>query len=310
MRLSGLRERFPVGRKYLVAVSGGRDSVVLLELLVRLGYRKLVVCHVNHGLRGRVSGGDAAWVRRLAGRRGLECEVGKVDLRSAQGSVEAAAREARYGFFAEVSRRQRCRRVFLAHHADDQVETVLMNLCRGSGGSGMAGMREESLRGRLELLRPLLQVWGDELASYAEEVGVGWREDASNAGLEFTRNRVRHRLVPALREVFGRDVRAAVLRGAEIVGEEDRFLGEVAGQLLEASVRGEDLDVKATRAMAIALQRRVVAGWLRGLGVTNVGLGLVERVRGLCLEGETVARVNLPGGGWVRRRAGRLFLCP
>lgn len=301
--------QFPARRKYLVGVSGGRDSVVLLDLLLAAGYRNLVVCHANHGLRGRASGADAAWVRRLAAKKGLGCEVAKLSLEGARGSVEAAAREARYGFFDAVAKRERCWRIFLAHHRDDQVETVLMNLCRGSGAGGLSGMRESSMRGRLELIRPLLGVWGESLAGYAEAKGLSWREDGSNATPGFTRNRVRLQLGPMLREVFGRDVRGAIARAADVLGEEDLLLGGLADVALEeCRVGARDLDVGRVRELPAALQRRVVAGWLREVGIPDIGLALVDRVRQLSERGTRLSRVNLPGGGWARRRQGRLFV--
>src|SRR6266581_7618768 len=161
----------------MVGVSGGRDSVALLHWLGSLGYKRLIVCHLNHRLRGRSSDADARFVKRLVerynqelagntlrlpgGRTGkrstrramagrIEFELGSANIRALgkkqKMSIEAAAREARYAFFAETARRRNCRTIFVAHHADDLVETFLINLFRGAGSAGLAAMREISTR--------------------------------------------------------------------------------------------------------------------------------------------------------------------
>ena len=150
--------------RYLIGVSGGRDSVALLHALVEAGFRRLIVCHLNHGLRGRSAAADARFVAALAAKLGLECVAEKVDVAQWADehslSLETAAREVRYDFFARVARRHRCRILFLAHHADDQAETLLFNLCRGAGRSGLGGMSRDGQRTvsgvRLRLFREMV----------------------------------------------------------------------------------------------------------------------------------------------------------
>ena len=141
---------FPVGERYLIAVSGGRDSVALLHALVDLGYQKLIVCHLNHQLRGKSSDADARFVEKLAVKYGLDLVVGSTKVRALAAqkklSIETAARTARYEFFAQTAKRKRCRTLFLAHHVDDLVETFLINLFRGAGTAGLSAMREVSTR--------------------------------------------------------------------------------------------------------------------------------------------------------------------
>jgi tRNA(Ile)-lysidine synthase len=288
------------------------DSVVLLDILVRLGYRNLVVCHLNHGLRGRDSGGDARSVRALARRYGLGCTVARTDvarLAAASGtSLETAGRDARLGFFAEVARAQRCPRVFLAHHADDQVETVLMQLFRGSAGVPR-GMAEATWHGPLELLRPLLGVWGDELATYAATHGLRWREDASNASTSPARNRVRHQLLPAASRAFGRDVRAAVWRAAAAAAEDRALLDAVTGAALESCAATDGaLSVAQLRLLEPVLRRHVLHRWLAGRGVPGLTWDHVARVAALVPPGAPTAATNLPGDRSCRRRGGRLFV--
>src|SRR4051794_14593076 len=134
-----LSAKFPPKRRYLVGVSGGRDSVALLHLLAHSGYRRLIVCHLDHQLRGRSSAADAKFVKTLATKLKLECEIGRTEVaalaKRTKQSLETAGRNARYEFFAGVARRHRCRTLFLGHHADDLAETFLLNLFRGAGAT-------------------------------------------------------------------------------------------------------------------------------------------------------------------------------
>jgi len=298
--------------RYLVGVSGGRDSVVMLHALLEAGFRQLIVCHLNHGLRGRSAAADARFVAALATRLGLECESETVDvarLAAETGhSIETAARNARYEFFARVARKRRCRRVFLAHHADDQVETFLFNLFRGAGRAGLGGMAPDSERTvlgvRLRLLRPMLGLWREEIDAVVRLQGIRFREDKTNKDIEFTRNRVRLELLPVLERVFGRDVRGTVWRTAVILRAEEEWLATLAGEEC-----GAEIDAPLLRALPVAQQRRRILDWLRHGGVPNVGFGQVEIVRSL-LETDPLSRakVNLPGNWHARRRAKRLFL--
>src|SRR5437660_10052711 len=145
-----LSRDFPPEARYLIGVSGGRDSVALLYWLVNLGYKKLIVCHLNHRLRGRSSDADARFVQKLAEKYQLKFELGAADVRTdakkRKTSIETAAREERYLFFARAAKRHHCHTIFLAHHADDQVETFLINLFRGAGSAGLAAMQAVSMR--------------------------------------------------------------------------------------------------------------------------------------------------------------------
>lgn len=299
--------------RYLVGVSGGRDSVALLHALTEAGFRRLIVCHLNHGLRGRAAAADARFVAALAARLGLESVVEKAEvarLAKERGlSLETAARQARYGFFARVARERRCRMLFLAHHAGDQVETFLFNLFRGAGRAGLGGMSPDTVRGeagvKLRLLRPLLGVWREEIDAYLQSRGARFREDASNQSAEFTRNRVRHELLPVLERVFGRDVRPAVWRAATILREEEAWLAALA----EAGEPGAELALPLLKSQPLAQQRRRILAWLRHGGVPDAGFGEVETVRSLLGAGpQSPAKVNLPGNWHARRRAKRLFL--
>jgi len=325
--------------RYLIGVSGGRDSVALLHWLVNLGYKKLVVCHLNHHLRGRSSDADARFVQKLVerynqesvghaprvpssriGKRragptrrmaGPDFELGAADVcalaKKKKMSIETAAREARYRFFADTARRRRCKVIFLAHHADDLVETVVINLFRGAGTTGLGAMREMSTRrvDRIDLaiVRPFLAVWRKEIDAYVREHRIKFREDASNKNLNPFRNRIRHRIIPYLEKILGRNIRPAIWRAAVIAGEEEAWID---GQLLES--REAELSVTKLRALPVALQRRTIFKWLRAQNISEVGFDVVERVRSLLDANARVAKINLAQDRHARRRAGRIFI--
>ncbi len=301
----------PSRRRHLVGVSGGRDSVALLHLLFERADRKLIVCHLDHGLRGRAARDDARFVARLAASLKLPCVTERVDvaaLATERGiSVETAAREARHDFFARVGRRERVTTLFLAHHADDQVETFLFHLLRGAGPAGLAGMRPVSKRGALTLIRPLLAVWRRELDAWIEERGLRWREDASNTDDAHTRNRIRLSLLPALARELGREVKPAIWRAADLLGAEEEWMQSTLHS--EINALPVELRVKSICVAPLAKQRRLLRAWLEQRGI-SAGYAEVEAVRSLLdpdAEGHP-AKINLPFDRHVRRRAGRIWL--
>lgn len=302
---------FPPSQRYLIGVSGGRDSVALLHLLVDLGYRRLIVCHLNHQLRGRSSDADARFVEKLAADFDFELDSADVRVlaRKKKMSVETAAREARYSFFAKVAKRRRCRTIFLAHHADDLVETFLINLLRGAGLTGLAAMRDVSTRhiGAVDLtiVRPLLLVWRSEIDAYIRAHRLKFREDASNKNLSPLRNRIRHRVVPYLEKTLDRNIRQNIWRTATIASDEENWIDN---QVRVSPNRDDHLSVKELRALPVALQRRTILKWLRAQNISEIGFDAIERVRSLLDPTAQVAKVNLAKDRHVRRRAGNLFV--
>ena len=304
---------FPPSSRYLIGVSGGRDSIALLNLMVDLGYKKLVVCHLNHQLRGASSRDDARFVEKVARNLRLDCEIGSTDVgalaKRSKLSIETAARFARLAFFVEVARRRRCSRMFLAHHADDLVETALLNLFRGAGPGGMAAMRKFSIHriGKTELtiLRPLLGVWRSEIDSYVRQNELEFREDSTNAALHSSRNKIRHRILPDIEKLFSRDVRKTIWRAAQIWSEEEAVLDSLVST---ETISAANLSVAPLRKMALALQRRTIHRWLRARKVADVSFDTVENVRSLLEPGAKAAKVNLSRDQHARRRAGKIFL--
>lgn len=309
------------GRRLIVGVSGGRDSVLLLHLLLRAGWNDLVIAHFNHGLRGRESGQDARWVRALGQRLGLPVEVGRSDvahLARKQGqSLETAAREARHAFFREVAARHRTRQVVLAHHADDQAETILANLCRGTGLNGLSGMRSVQPLGPLTLRRPMLGMDRLVIDHWITDLGLRFREDASNASTEHRRNRLRHEVLPLLDAIYARRVAPLVVRA----GTQARLAADHLTELARAAL-ADPACVDANRRLRLdtvwltlspAVQSLVLRRWLREIWrLPAIGHTEIERALAL-LEPNGPARINLPGDWQLRRKARRLEpvrLCP
>lgn len=329
---------FSPNARYLIAVSGGRDSIALLHWLISLGYERLIVCHLNHRLRGRSSDADERFVKGLVERYNrevvgkvlrlpkkvgnrsgrptmhgskIEFEPGSANIRALakkeKMSIETAAREARYAFFAETARCQKCRAIFVAHHADDLVETFLLNLFRGAGGAGLSAMREISTRRiggvDLTIVRPFLCAWRSEIDDYIRENRLRFREDATNKNLTPLRNRIRHRIVPYLEKMLGRNIRQNIWRTAVIAADEEKW---IEGELRDST--DADPSVVKLRALPIALQRRTLLKWLRAQNISDVGFDAIERVRALADRGASIAKVNLPENRHARRRAGKIFL--
>ena len=308
---SRLMRNFPPDARYLIGVSGGRDSIALLHWLVNLGYDKLIVCHLNHQLRGQSSDADARFVQKLAAKYQVGFELGAANVRALarkkKMSLETAAREARYSFFSKAAKRRRCHKIFLAHHADDLVETFLLNLIRGAGLTGLGGMRDVSSRQihgiDLTILRPMLSIWRSDIDKYVRECHLRFREDATNKNLAPTRNRIRNRIIPYLEKILDRNIRQNLWRTATIAAEEENWLDKEVPDLTNV-----DLSVPKLRALPVALQRRAILKWLRVQNISGVGFEVIERVRLLLDPNVRTAKVNLPQDRHARRRAKTIFI--
>lgn len=218
----------------VVGISGGPDSVAMAHLLKTLGYR-LHLAHLDHGLRPD-SQEDATLVRRLSQAWDLPLHLERADVAryaDVQGlSLEAAAREVRYRFLFRVAREVRAQAVAVAHTQDDQAETVLLHLLRGSGLTGLQGMRPKThlWDDAIPLVRPFLVVSRREVLDYCREHGLPYREDPTNRDLRFTRNRIRHRLLPLLEQEFNPRIREALARMARVVQQEMDLLQDLTEQ--------------------------------------------------------------------------------
>ncbi len=270
------------GEIVVVGVSGGADSVCLLHTLARCQKEleiKLHVAHLNHQLRGAESEADARYTASLADRLGIPITVDRQDVTSYRGqrncSLEEAARELRYDFFATVAGDVGAKRVAVGHTKDDQVETILMHILRGTGTFGLRGLepcsrmvysKEGMLatsrkRSNLSVIRPLLDITREETMDYCQEYQLEPRIDSSNLSLSFLRNRCRLELLPLLRR-YNPSVDQALLRLAEIARDDSSFIEQQALQLWDEVARQEDDAIHLNRSkfcsLPVALQSRIV----------------------------------------------------
>ena len=247
----------------LLAVSGGADSVALMRAMRALKTRgdgRLCVAHFNHHLRGDQSAADEAFVLDLCRRFDLPCEVGHAQGQvMAEGSdgVEAAARAARYEFLQQAAARLGARYVVTAHTADDQAETILHRILRGTGIGGLGGMQRVRAFGpAATLIRPLLEVRRTELVAYLDDLGQPYRVDSSNQDTRLTRNRIRHELLPQLARQFNPGVIDALLRLGRLAGEAQAVVEAVVDGLCQRCVVCESPQAVRIDAAALADQPR------------------------------------------------------
>lgn len=228
-----------------VALSGGADSVALLRGLVELrerhqGRGEVFAIHVNHHLRGDESDDDAAWCAELCRDLGVTLDVCHAEAASRRldegDGLESAARNERYRLLTELAEARGARYLATAHTYDDQIETVLFRLLRGTGLRGLAGIApQRALTRSLTVIRPLLNCRRQEILAYLEELGQSYRTDNSNASREFMRNRIRNELLPLLRSEFSSNVDESIERLADQAGGVQSFIEGQAAQLLEIS---------------------------------------------------------------------------
>src|SRR5262245_58498488 len=327
--LAKLSQSWPSSRwcdvTVLAAVSGGADSVALLMGLSQLrtaGPGRLVAAHFNHRLRGSESDQDQAFALELAGRLGVECIVGAAagDLAAAGGGqgLEGAARQARYEFLARAADQCGARYVATAHTADDQVETILHHILRGTGLAGLAGIpRTRPLTTAATLIRPLLAVTRQEVLEYLRQVGATYRDDSSNQLTDLTRNRIRHELLPLLARDFNAQVRAALLRLGRLGEEADDYLSGQATSLAAGIVRpiagGVEINVESLVDRAELLARYVLIGIWRKQAwfMQDMSLEKWDQLLSLARSAESAGRPIVqmfPGGIRAEKQGGVLRL--
>ncbi len=306
------------GQTVILAVSGGVDSMVLWHLFMCLGPRNqlgLHVAHLDHGLRGAESAEAAEFVRRHCATRGVSVTISVADgaaLRADRGrSLQDAARILRYRFLEQVAGQQGATRIAMGHHRDDQAETVLMNLLRGSGTRGLGGI--PPVRGRI--IRPLIECSREEIERYALSKGIPYVEDSSNRIPSYSRNRIRLELLPELAKRYNPRIAAALASAATILEAEDVLLSamteeRLAAVLISRAPHELALSVPCTAALPAALRRRILRRGVHLLRGGRPGLSCEETLalERLLLSDSAVGAVEAAGGIRARKTGDRLFL--
>jgi tRNA(Ile)-lysidine synthase len=283
-----------VGNRVGVALSGGADSTFLLHALYELGLAAAVL-HFNHRLRGVESDRDEEFARELASRFALPCHVLAVPL--AEGNVEQEARRARYEFFEAQIVAGACDTVATGHTLDDQAETVLYRFLRGGGTAGLSGIRPATTTG---IIRPLIELRRGEIRGWLAERNISWREDSSNANVEFVRNRIRLRHMPELTSDLNPSLPEVLASTAAWArGEEEYWKEEVDRLGTSYLVQNPEtvlIDTKPFVALPVAVQRRLlrraielIRGSLRGIDFRHT-----EAVRAMMFTREGSGRLQLP----------------
>ncbi len=296
------------GRAVLVGVSGGRDSVALLRLLRDLPGCRPIVCHVHHGLRAEADE-ECRFVHSLAESMGLPFLTAKADVaaRAAASGLgtEEAARLARQELFLQWAASFPDACVALAHHRNDQQETALLHLCRGA--SGIRGMAPIAVWANgLTVLRPLLNFTRDDITAYLLERGLSWRDDASNDSTEYARNALRHRVIPALNEIFQRDTSLPFERACRLERLNRLALNQALDALNLTDPQGR-LFLPKVMSLPPELKQCTVYRYLRDQHVPDLTEETVLRVMSI-LDTTAPARTSLPGNKLAIRKEKRLFI--
>ncbi len=311
----------------VVGISGGADSVALLHLLLSLNETgswalRLHAAHLNHQLRGRAADEDALFVEDLCRQRRVPCTSVSIDVRARakaeRVSVEQAARQCRFEFLERVALRQSASKIVVAHHADDNAETILYRIIRGTGLRGLAGIRPiRPLRpgSTIRIVRPLLGFRRTEIEAYLQERQLPFRHDASNDAEIYTRNRIRLTVLPLLREQFNPQVEEALIRLAEQARELNDYLAETGKRMLEAIVVEHDdrqivLHCPSLVRRPRVIQMQLIRQTLLRLGIPEGELTYahLNRVADLASESAGSKTLDLPAGFRISRRYTRLVL--
>jgi tRNA(Ile)-lysidine synthase len=298
---------FQPNEAVLVGVSGGADSVALTHALLALAPRwglKLGIAHLNHGLRPMDADKDEQFVTSLAGQLGLPLYLGKEDLHAFRKrsnlSPEEAARVRRYAFLKKIRNDEGYSKIATAHHADDNAESVLMYLIRGSGPLGICGIAPVN---ELAIVRPLLGVGRRDIMNFLAANRIHFVTDSSNRDMRFTRNRIRHELVPLLQKFYNSNIAATVNRLADIMRAEEDWLEQIiAPALAQATLAVNEQKICLSRAflgkMHLAQQRRVVRkaiGLIKG-DLRRIHLRHVDDVLTLAGPSGALGQLDLPDG--------------
>lgn len=252
--------------KVLVGVSGGPDSVALLKILLSFRQKynlSIYIAHLNHMLRGRESDEDADFVKNLAQKLDLPCEVKSCNLseivKKKQSNLEEIAREYRYKFYSETTEKLKTNKIALGHNADDQVETILMRLLRGSGLEGLTGIPPV----RNKIIRPLIECTRKEIEEYCQIHKIEYRIDSSNKETIYFRNKIRLELLPLLSKEYNKNIKDIILRLQSMVSEVYTYLQQKTELLFREIVKVEGqeriiVDLKKFNTLSLALKRRII----------------------------------------------------
>ena len=282
-----------------LACSGGMDSMLLFRILQET-QTPFHVLHFNHRWREDKSIHDADWLRTVCQDAQIPCTIGQA--RTTGPTSEGKARNARWSFLIKQAKKLKLHSIWTAHHGDDLTETFLLQLLRGAGPDGLAGLTEFKSREGITIIRPFLSFKRKELSKIASSKKIAWREDETNQSMDFFRNRIRHRLLPYMHEISGRDPSTLILRTAQLLAEENNYWESLLPKTFPKKIA-----VNALKDKHPAYQRRYLKGWLHAQSISAPSFDQIEAVRRLVYQ-RNPAKINLHKNRYCRRRTGYLFL--
>lgn len=307
---------FEPGQKVVVAVSGGPDSVALLHALGKLNMQlclKLCVAHLDHNLR-RDSGDDLLFAKKLSQALHLPFYGETIDWKKekCRGSLEDCLKRLRYGFFLKAAKRFGAKSIALGHTRDDQAETVLMRVLRGSGLYGLSAILPRRALGPVEVVRPLIEVSREEVLKFLKKNKLPFRTDSTNADEKFTRNRIRHSLLPLLEKEYNANIKEVLSSLALLIGADYRYLQDRVEGFLKKNVRRSKnscaADLAALKKLDISLQRLALRNILESVrgDLRRLTFKHWQEIEDLVFCRPVASEVHLPGGITVSKTKGYL----
>jgi tRNA(Ile)-lysidine synthase len=319
MRATLRRLGIAIDDRVVIAVSGGADSTALLDAFLRWrqeegGIETITLAHLNHQLRGQESDEDERFVEEMAGSLNLPVFVERIDVaeiaQTERDNLEAVARRLRYAFLQRVAGGCAAGIILTGHTRDDQVETILMRLLRGAGPQGLRGIEEERTLGSISrLIRPMLEITRSEVIDHCDHYGLTFRNDSSNRSKRFTRNRIRHELLPLLRSLNPL-AENAILRTAQLIALDEDFMHHASSALMATALKDNCLDIKQLLSAHRALRRRVFRMWLGDQlpGLQRIDLTHIKALENLIEDSRSGRAIELPGGRRVVRQFDQIVL--
>ena len=283
--------------KTLVGFSGGADSVTLLHALYTLlGKERVIALHINHMLRGKEADGDEEFCRDFCQTREIPFLSQKINVKEICGKTgfEETARNVRYAAFAAIAEQMQCSTVSLAHTASDNLETVIFNLCRGAGASGLSGIPVQRPLGKLTVVRPLLDVTREEIIAYTEENGLPFRTDSTNSDTAYTRNFIRAEIIPRMKTVNTRAEENARYASAAIADLQN-YVQEATAAFLQTNAESKTVSVQKLRALSTAVRYPVLEELYRKQGGKTLSRAQALALDDIVMQKKTGACIHLTG---------------
>lgn len=314
-----------LSQRYVLAVSGGADSLALADAAIAVfaaNLQNLLVCHVEHGIRGAEALQDAELVRAFCAHKQVAFQCCHVDVPGCareQGiSLEAAARKLRYAALTQAAQQFGAVTLVTAHQADDQAETVLWRLLRGAGSDGISGMQRESKLGDMTILRPLLALTRQDLEAYCELQHLQFCSDSTNRDVQYTRNRLRQELLPYLAKHFNPNIKQTLVREAELFAEEQACLDVWTQEFLQKQdccgcVTAGDgkafwVSVPKLLQLPVALRKRILRAGFFAVGGLELSYERTLALEKLCLAQAGGKHVQLGNGIWAELKHKKIYI--